>query len=291
MKNLVSTIALMGFASASVGAASAAELSITAFYSNESSLFPVASILIEGPEEMILVDAQFEKDDATQLVEMIRASGKTLTTVFISHKDPDFYFGVDTIRAAFPDARIVATPSTVEGISQTIQLKYDFWGPILGDNAPTDLIVPEVLEGDSLTVDGETVQIIGLDGHDPKHTFLWVPDAETVLGGVPLYENQHVWMSDTQTVESRDDWRMTLDVIEGLNPKRIIAGHSVGESAEDISIVEFTRSYVAAFEAAAAEAANSEELVAAMQAAYPDFAVNGSLEIGAAVLMGERSWP
>ncbi|WP_052245393.1 hypothetical protein [Halocynthiibacter namhaensis] len=129
----------------------------------------------------------------------------------------------------------MATPSTVEGISQTIQLKYDFWGPILGDNAPTDLIVPEVLEG-------------------------------------------------------RDDWRMNFDVIEGLNPKRVIAGHSVGDSAEDISIVEFTRSYVAAFEAAA-EVANSEELVAAMQVAYPDFAVNSSLEIGAAVLMGERSWP
>ena len=286
-KNLVSIIALMGFA----GASQAADLSITAFYPNEGSLFPVASSLIEGDTEIMLVDAQFERDDANQLVEMIRASGKTLTTVYISHKDPDFYFGVDAIHAAFPDARIIATPSTVKGIEATIQLKNDFWGPILGENAPQELIVPEIFEGDNLTVDGESVQIIGLDGHDPVHTFLWVPAEETVLGGVPLYENQHVWMSDTQTVESRDDWRETLAQIESLNPKRIIAGHSVGETTEDTDIVDFTRSYVAAFEAAAAEVQNSEELVAAMQAAYPDFAVNSSLEIGAAVIMGERSWP
>lgn len=286
-KNLASIIALMGFA----GASQAADLSITAFYPNEGSLFPVASSLIEGDTEIMLVDAQFERDDANQLVEMIRASGKTLTTVYISHKDPDFYFGVDAIHAAFPDARIIATPSTVKGIEATIQLKNDFWGPILGENAPQELIVPEVFEGDSLTVDGESVQIIGLDGHDPVHTFLWVPAEETVLGGVPLYENQHVWMSDTQTVESRDDWRETLDQIEALNPKRIIAGHSVGDTTEDTDIVDFTRSYVAAFEAAASEVQNSEELVAAMQAAYPDFTVNSSLEIGAAVIMGERSWP
>ncbi|GAB5439247.1 MBL fold metallo-hydrolase [Falsiruegeria mediterranea] len=272
-------------------AAFAADLSITAFTPNESSLFPVSSNLIEGPSEVILVDAQFEKDDAQQLVDMIKATGKSLTTVFISHKDPDFYFGLDTIRAAYPEVKIVATPETVKGIEKTIQLKYDFWGPILKENAPTDLIVPDVLQGDRLTVDGETVQVVGLDGHDPVHTFLWVPSEKTVLGGVVLYENVHVWMADTQTPESRDSWRATLDQLLALNPERIIPGHVMGESAEDASIVDFTKEYVAAFEAAAEKANSSEELIAAMQAAYPSFENVGDLKLGAQVIEGERSWP
>lgn len=269
----------------------AADLTITAFSPNEGSLFPVSSSLIEGPSEVILVDAQFEKDDSTQLVEMIQATGKTLTTVYISHKDPDFYFGVDTIRAAFPDVKIVATPETVKGIEKTIQLKYDFWGPILEGNAPADLIVPDVLEGDSLTVDGETVQVIGLDGHDPVHTFLWIPSEKTVLGGVPLYENVHVWIADNQTSESRDDWRTTMDQVLALAPERIIPGHVMGESAEDESIVAFTREYVATFEAASEKAENSAELIDAMKAAYPAFENIGDLELSAQVIEGERSWP
>ena len=287
MKTILTSAAAMLLSTA----AFAADLTITAFTPNEGSLFPVSSNLIEGTNEVILVDAQFEKDDAQQLVDMIKATGKSLTTVFISHKDPDFYFGLDTIRAAYPDVKIVATPETVKGIEKTIQLKYDFWGPILKENAPTDLIVPDVLEGNSLKVDGETVNVVGLDGHDPVHTFLWVPSEKTVLGGVVLYENLHVWMADTQTPESRDSWRATLDQLLALNPERIIPGHVMGKSAEDASIVDFTREYVAAFEAAAEKANSSEELIAAMQAAYPSFENVGDLTLGAKVIEGERSWP
>lgn len=287
MKSILTTTAAILLSTAAL----AADLNITHFTPNEGSLFPVSSNVIEGPNEVLLVDAQFEKDDAEQLVEMIQATGKPLTTVFISHKDPDFYFGLDTIRTAYPDVKIVATPETVRGIEKTIQLKYDFWGPILEANAPSELIVPDVLEGDSLTVDGETIQVIGLDGHDPAHTFLWAPSEKTVLGGVVLYEYVHVWLADNQTPQSRDSWRMTLDQITALNPERIIPGHVAGKSAEDASIIDFTKDYVAAFEAAAEKAENSVELVAAMQEAYPDFKNVGDLELSAQFITGERSWP
>lgn len=109
----------------------AVDLKITPFNPGEKGLFPVTSSLIEGPNEVLLVDAQIEKNNAEQLVKMIRDTGKKLTTVYISHKDPDFYFGLSTIREAFPDVKIVATPATVEEIKATIQLKSDYWSPIL----------------------------------------------------------------------------------------------------------------------------------------------------------------
>lgn len=273
------------------GAVLAADLEITHVTANEGSIFPVASSLIEGPSEVILIDAQFEKDDAQTLVEMIQATGKTLTTVYVSQKDPDYYFGLDIVRAAFPDVRIVASPETVKGIEGSIQQKFEVWGPILGDNAPSELIVPEVLEGDSLSVDGEAVNVIGLDGHDPVHTFLWVPSEQTVLGGVVLFENMHVWMADSQTPESRDAWRQTLDEIEALAPARVLPGHLVGTSSEDLSIVAFMRDYLTTFEAAAEQADGSEALIAEMSQAYPDFAVTAVLSISAEVAEGERTWP
>ncbi|WP_254438399.1 MBL fold metallo-hydrolase [Paenibacillus sp. DCT19] len=270
---------------------STSELKVTTFNPGEKSIFGVSSNLIEGPTEVVLVDAQFQKNDAEQLVKMIKDTGKKLTTVFISHKDPDYYFGLSVIREAFPDVKIVATPGTVEGIKETIQVKNDYWNPILKENAPTAQIVPDVFDGKQFTVDGQAVDIIGLDGSDPSHTFLWIPSIKTVLGGVPVYENVHVWMADNQTPESRNEWRELLDEITALNPERVIPGHYVGTSAGDLSSVTFTRDYIAKFEAEAEKAKDSKELIATMEKAYPDFTNTGDLETSAQVIKGEISWP
>lgn len=291
-ENTASTGTVAGStASEGTQALQATELKITTYNPGDQGIFAVTSSLIEGPSEVLLVDAQFQKNDAEALVKLIRDTGKKLTTVYISHQDPDYYFGLSTIREAFPDVSIVATPATVEGINRTIQIKNDYWNPILKDNAPTAQIVPEALEGDTLTVDGEQIQIIGLDGSDPTHTVLWVPSTKTILGGVPIYENQHVWMADNQTKESRDHWRELLDRITALNPERVIPGHYLGKSTEDISAVAFTRDYMGKFEAATEQAKNSAELIATMQKEYPDFTNTGDLELSAQVYKGEISWP
>ena len=49
----------------------------------------VNSVLVTGEREAILFDTQMAKDQAAQVVEMIRQSGKTLTTVVLSHPHPD----------------------------------------------------------------------------------------------------------------------------------------------------------------------------------------------------------
>ena len=71
----------------------------------EKAIFAVSSELLVGQREAMLIDAQFSRADAEQLVKRIQASGKTLSTIYISHGDPDFYFGLDVLKAAFPRRR------------------------------------------------------------------------------------------------------------------------------------------------------------------------------------------
>jgi 16S rRNA (cytosine967-C5)-methyltransferase len=73
--------------------------------------------------DAILIDAQFQRNDAEQLVQQIKQSGKKLSTVYVSHSDPDYYFGLDVIQAAFPNAKIVATPQTVAAIKSNMEGK------------------------------------------------------------------------------------------------------------------------------------------------------------------------
>lgn len=267
------------------------DLKLQVYNPGAKSMFPVTSTLVTGDSEALLIDAQFQRNDAEALVKMIRESGKKLTTVYISAADPDFYFGLDVIKTNFPDVKVLASAETIKKIQATIVGKEAYWGPILGENAPQMLVIPKQLEGDTLSVDGETINVKGLNGPDPSHAFLWIPESKTVLGGVALYENMHVWIADTQSLESRNKWRGTLSSIEALQPQYVIPGHYLGESKGDLSALNHTRNYVAAFEEESTKAQNSDELIEAMQKRYPGKGGVGSLKISAKVLEGEMKWP
>src|SRR3954453_4287733 len=90
--------------------------------------FPVGSknktaTLITGEREALLVDAGFTRADGHRLVGEVLDSGKQLTTGFISHADPDYYWGAEVIADAFPQAQLVATPPVIEHIADKYEGK------------------------------------------------------------------------------------------------------------------------------------------------------------------------
>lgn len=270
----------------------ASKLNIDVYNPGKASVFAVSSEIISGPSEVALIDAQFQRNDAQELVKRIKASGKTLTTIYISHSDPDYYFGLDTIKAAFPQAKILATPQTIALIDQTKDLKLKYWGPILKENAPQELITPQPLHGDSFSVDGERIEVKGLKGPSPERSWLWVPSLKTMLGGVVVSGNNiHVWLADTQTQQQRADWLKTLDEAIALRPVRVIPGHFLPGADENVKSITFTQDYLRAVEKALPESKNSAELIKIIKAQYPDLEEASSLELGAKVLKGEMRWP
>lgn len=266
-------------------------LTLNVYNPADKAIFPVSSEIISGKHDVILVDAQFQRNDAQVLVDKIKASGKHLTTVYISHSDPDYYFGLDVIQAAFPDAKIVATPQTVQAIQATMQGKLAYWGPILKDNAPQKLVLPQVWKADHLVLEGKRIEIKGLKGPSPERSYLWIPSIKTVAGGVVVANNIHVWVADTQTEQSRQNWQTTLKAIASLKPARVVPGHYLGAEPKGLEAVTFTADYLKAFDTEAAKAANSSELVSAMKTRYPALGELPSLEMSAKVIKGEMKWP
>lgn len=277
---------------AAAGAVAADPLQLQVYNPGDKAMFPVSSVIVTGPKEAVLIDAQFQRNDAQALVDRIRATGKRLTTVYISHSDPDYYFGLDVIRAAFPDASIVATPETVAKIQASKDGKLAHWGPILKDNAPQALVVPAPLAQRSLRVDGQKLEI---RGPEAARSFVWVPALKAVVGGIPVAANLHVWMADTQTVASRQAWGKTLDAIEALKPRTVVPGHYLvgadGKRPDTLASVRFTRDYLRTFEQEAARAKDSTALIAAMQQRYPALGESSSLDLSAKVIKGDMKWP
>lgn len=273
------------------GQAMAADpLKLDVYNPGHDAIFPVSSVIVSGEHDAILVDAQFGKGQAEQVVERLRKSGKQLTTIYVSHGDPDYYFGLDTLTQAFPKARVVASAATVAHIRNTMDAKLAYWGPQMGADKPSKLVVPEVLDGNQLKLEGQALEVVGLDGPQPDRSFVWIPSIKAVVGGVVVSEHIHVWMADTQTAQSHADWLGTLAKIEQLAPRTVVPGHYLGDSSRSLDAVRFTAQYIRDFDAETAKAGNADALIAAMKKRYPNLADESSLELGAKVAKGEMKW-
>lgn len=268
--------------------ASQAVLELDVYRADENSFF-VASVLVKGPSEAILIDAQFTRAHAHQVVANILRSGKKLTTIYISHGDPDYYFGLEVIRQAFPEAKVYATQDTIKHIEATLQKKLDFWGPKLGANGPKNVELPRPLGDTQLTVDGQNLDIVEL-GQNSGRSVVWIPSIKALLGGVPIYSQVHLWIADSPTKASREAWAEHLDQIENLKPEIVVPGHSTSLVAENMTALNFTRQYLKDYEVELAKVDNSKSLINAFSKRYPNSKLAIALEIGAKVSTGEMKW-
>ncbi len=258
-------------------------------YRADSNSFHVASTLVTGNTEAALIDAQFTLADAHNLVAKILRSGKKLTTIYISHGDPDFYFGIEVITQAFPDARVYSTAATLKHIKATVDKKLKVWGPKLGANGPTNIVYPEVIQSDSFTVDGHTLKIVGIDSH-PERTYVWIPEIKAILGGIPVFSNLHLWMADSVSKEKRQQWFEILNEMLKFNPEMVVAGHGISSTHETAASIKYSLRYLEEYENALAKTKNSEELIKIMSRKFPNAGLAIALSIGAKVSKGEMTW-
>lgn len=253
--------------------------------------FNLASVLITGEKEAVLIDTHFKKSDAYRVVAQILESKKELKTIYVSHGDPDYYFGLTVLKEVFPKAEVYASEETVKHIKKTYMKKLDFWGPKLGVNGDNYIILPKVLKGDTLKLEDKEIKIMGLKSQSPDRTYVYVPSIKAIFGGVNIDANEHLWMADSPTLKDRNKWIKVLENMKKLEIKSVIPAH-VGKGAKnDISLIDFSLEYLKTYNKADKMTKNSKELIQIMQEKYPKLDKNSStLSLGAQVSKGEIQW-
>ena len=294
-RDFVQTAAAAGIATGLAGCAAAvsshSRLQWTHFPAGDKGFFR-APVLLSGDREAILIDGGFSLPDGRAVAEAIKASGKQLTTIYVSQSDPDYYFSLGPIKAAFPAARVLAASDTIAAIRANVQKKIATWAPQLKENGPqklADIVFPEAYDGPVLTLEGNRIEIVKAQGLENRR-YLWVPSLNAVFGGVLIFSGLHVWTADTPTSASRAAWVKNLEAIAARNPAVVVPGHLGAHGALDVSAVNYTREYLLTFEQELARAANGDALIAAMNKRYPDAGLAAALQIGAKVAMGEMKW-
>ncbi len=261
----------VAFAPAGLGHAAGSKLSWKHFPAGQNGFFR-APVLLSGPNEALLIDGGFTYPDGRALADAIKATGKKLTAIYVSQSDPDYYFSLKPVLEAFPGTKILAASDTIAAIKGNVAKKLATWGPQLKENGPqelSDIVMPEPIDGQTLTVDGETVEIVAAEAGLPNRRYLFVPSLNAVFGGVLIFSGVHVWTADTQTKEQRAAWVATLDKIAARKPAVVVPGHMTPDAATDVSSIEHTKAYLLAFEEELSKAADSAALKAAMEGRFP----------------------
>lgn len=259
-------------------------------YNADANSFNVNSVLVTGETDAVLLDTGFTRADALRIAAMVLDSRKTLKTIYISQPDPDYYFGIDVLKSYFPDAKVVATAPTLRKIQATLPTKLAFWPPKMGANAPKGVSLPEELVGNTITLEGQALEIRGLDDRLPHRSYVWIPSIKAVVGGVNVFAGLHVWTADAASAEDRAAWSRKLADIAALQPAVVVPGHSAPGQAQDASQVAYTQAYLQRWDTELKKAGNSASLVEAMKKAYPGAGLGIALNIGAKVGTGEMKW-
>jgi glyoxylase-like metal-dependent hydrolase (beta-lactamase superfamily II) len=242
------------------------------------------STLIYGEKDAILVDASQLQSDSFKMAGEILKMRVNLTHIYVSHFHPDHHFGLQVLRFAFPEAKVVALKQSVYDIVFTSTDKTDMWaidrfGP--GD-IPKQTVVPMPLNEPHLFLEGEEIVFSGgWEGDSINNSVVWIPSLRTVLATDVAFHDCNLWPIESN-VERRAKWRKDIARMMEFDPRIVVPGHHdaaklqiLEEVLEDESrtytdCVDWSIKYSEVYDDVYASAKTGLELVEGMTRYYGD---------------------
>lgn len=234
---------------------------------------PCASALVTGETQAVLTDTGHIKSDVSALGDMIEQTGKQLTTIYVTHGHLDHYLGTGQLMQRFPGARPVAIPSVVADIKSSVAGQEKQWQARFGDDVDKTAVIPEPLEGNVIDLEGQELRVVEVpQGDVSPSTVLHIPSIDTVIGGDVVYNGIHMMLALTGPAEWQK-WIDSIDLVESLGAKTIIAGHKQPDASDqDLeTILDGSRGYIRDFRDAVAASSSAQEVIEIMTAKHPDY--------------------
>jgi hypothetical protein len=174
--------------------------------------------------------------------------------------------------SGFQAARFVAIPGTVEVMKNVQQIPH-LWGHWFpGDKIQHGDVIAESLSEDKhLWIEGHDLEIFDAGFTDTDQTtYIWVPSIRLVVAGDIVYNDIHQHLSEGLRAGHLVTWKAALRAIESLKPVAVVAGHKRPENNDRPENIRLSADYIESFEAFAAKAESSKELLTLMMGKFGD---------------------
>src|SRR6202045_2553553 len=218
-------------------------------FTSPDDQFWVNSVIIEGAQEVMLVDAQLTKTNAERVLQEIKATKKPLSIIYITHEHADHFLGLEVFKEAYPGVRIIANSAVTDRINKVYQEKIDKWKTILGSGATSQVVAIEKFDGNFIEFESSKIEVLkNIQGDNDENTMLWIPGQRTLIAGDVLFSNMHVYTAETDS-KARGKWLNSINKVRELKPSVVIPGHSkVGALLDSSTAVDLTENYLLVFE-------------------------------------------
>jgi glyoxylase-like metal-dependent hydrolase (beta-lactamase superfamily II) len=167
----------------------------------------VNAYLVMNEQAAIVIDALRNREEAAELAERIRATGRALQAVLVTHGHPDHYIGVRTLKEAFPEARILAASAAVKAdiVGFSTWMEGVGWLDAQPQMRPRSARAPfgfdyeaaiEVLHGDEFVLEGGGVLRVRSDypATECVHlTTVHCPEIGALFTSDLCYHGVHAW--------------------------------------------------------------------------------------------------
>jgi glyoxylase-like metal-dependent hydrolase (beta-lactamase superfamily II) len=262
-------------------------LGYTVLISDPVLTVPLASTLVFGDRDAVLVDVPTTVVQAQNLADRVTATGKRLTHIFITHGHGDHWFGVSTMLRHFPDTEVVATAGAVAmmAVQGSPELRAQVYDPLYPGQIGDTSVVARPTRTGVIDLEGHELRIVDVGHTDTEATsVLHVPSLDLVVAGDAAYNGVHQYLVESPD-GGRAAWLAGIDVIEALAPRVVIAGHKDPDLDDDATrVLAGTRAYLASVEEVLAEQPSADGFVDAMTARYPDLLNPAVVRMNASVL-------
>ena len=250
---------------------------------SRSTWSPISATLISGRQDAVLVDPLLTIEQGMAVADWVSTTGKNLTTVYITHGHGDHWFGLGAVRERFPGVRALATPAVIESMRKwsSPEALRTFWQPRFPGQIPEDNPVADPLDGPFFELEDHQLVVVDVGHTDTDDTtVLHVPDIGLVVAGDAVYNDVHQYLAESGS-QGRQDWLAALDIIEGLDPGAVVAGHKRYGKDDNPRAIDETRRYIRDFDQLDQETTTAEELYRQMLAIHPHRVNPGALWLSA----------
>jgi glyoxylase-like metal-dependent hydrolase (beta-lactamase superfamily II) len=248
---------------------------------------PLASTLVFGEREALLVDPPFTYAQIQQVGDWIERSGKRLASIYATHGHGDHWFGAGELARRFPGVTVYATEGSIEVMrQQATQGREQLWDRVFpGQIPPTPVLAQPVPEGGLLLEGNEVVAVETGHTDTDKTSVLHVPSIGLVAAGDVVYNGVHQYILEGGNGGLRE-WLRALDQVESLQPRFVVAGHKNRDLPDDPAAIDQTRHYLRDVIRLLDDRPAAKDFFDEMVARYPDRLNQGPVWYGALGLLG-----
>ena len=251
---------------------------------------PVASTLIYGERDAVLVDPPFTYEQVSRVGDWIERSGRHLTAIYATHGHGDHWFGTDLLLQRFAGAVAYATEGTIAMMHQQgTEGRAQLWDVDFPGLIPPSPVVYQPIPVDGIELEGQRLLAVE-DGHTDTDdtTVLHVPSIGLVVAGDVAYNGVHQYLLESAHggVEA---WLAALDKVAALQPRAVVAGHKNKDLPDDPAIIAQTRDYLVNARRLLTTSPSPREYFDQMVALYPDRLNVGPVWYTAVALLSGRT--